>query len=160
MRPQLKRKFNFPKIPQDPFTRALKYLSYRPRSFKEIFDYLKKKEYPEDQIQKTLEKLKEYAFINDEEFAQQFAISHQRKGKSKLLISMELTQKGISREGARKVLGEIKSDIDSASEYIQKRLRQFERYTFEEKNKKIAGRLRMRGYNWDTISEVLKKIKK
>lgn len=154
----MKRKFNFSQIPQDPFTRALRYLSYRSRSFKEMYDYLKKKEYAEDEIQQTLEKLKEYSFINDEEFAQQFALNRQRKGKSKMLISMELKQKGISREGTEKVLEEIKSDFDSAFEYIQKRLRQFERYSIDERKKKITGRLKMRGYSWDVISKVLKKI--
>lgn len=154
----MKRRTNFSRIPQDPFNRALKYLSYRNRSFKEIFEYLKKKEYTQDQIQETLKKLKDLAFINDEDFAQQWAASRQRKGKSKMLISMELSQKGINRDETEKILEDLKPDTDAAFDYIQKRLRQFERFSPEDRNKKITSRLRMRGYNWDVISEVLKKI--
>lgn len=154
----MKRRTSFSKIPQSPFDRALKYLSYRNRSFKEIFEYLKKKEYTEEEIQQTLKKLKDLAFIDDDNFAQQWASSRQRKGKSKMLISMELAQKGISRNQTQNVLEDLKSDIETAFEYIQKRLRQFERFSPEEKNKKITNRLKMRGYGWDTISKVLKQL--
>ena len=47
--------------------------------------------------------------------------------------------------------------LKTALEYITKRERQFDRYTPNEKQKKIINRLRSRGYDWVTISKVLKK---
>ena len=51
-----KRKFSAyqPKTPQSPFDRALKYLSFRPRSTKEMHDYLTKKGYSEEDINEAL----------------------------------------------------------------------------------------------------------
>lgn len=145
-------------IPQTPFNRALKYLSFRPRSTKEMYDYLVKKKYNEEEINETLKQLVELHFLNDDDFARLFAESRQRKGKSKRLISYELKQKGIGKEQAEKTLETAASDLKTALEYIQKRTRQFERYDTEERNKKIISRLVSRGYGWDLISKVLKKI--
>lgn len=145
-------------IPQTPFNRALKYLSFRPRSTKEMYDYLIKKKYSEEEVTQTLQQLVELHFLDDEDFARLFAESRQRKGKSKRLISYELKQKGIAKEQAEKTLETADSDFKTALSYIQKRIRQFERMEPEEKIRKITSRLAARGYNWDTISKVLKKI--
>ena len=145
-------------IPQTPFNRALKYLSFRPRSTKEMYDYLLKKKYSEEEINETLKQLVELHFLDDTDFARLFAESRQRKGKSKRLITYELKQKGIGKEEAEKTLETAASDFKTALKYIKKRSRQFERYEPEERNKKIISRLASRGYGWDLISKVLKKI--
>lgn len=145
-------------IPQTPFNRALKYLSFRPRSTKEMHDYLLKKKYSEEEIIETLQQLVELHFLDDADFARLFAESRQRKGKSKRLISYELKQKGIGKEEAENTLETAASDFKTALEYIKKRSRQFERYEPEERIKKITSRLASRGYGWDLISKVLKKI--
>lgn len=144
--------------PQTPFDRALKYLSYRARSVKEMHDYLAKKHYDEDEINSTLKQLIDLKFLNDDDFARQFTESRQRKGKSKRSIEFELKLKGINKEQSEGILEDAKSDLKTAMLYIEKRLHQFDRFTPEERQKKIINRLRSRGYNWDIISEILKKI--
>lgn len=141
-----------------PFDTALKYLSFRQRSVKEMHDYLAKKQYPEDEINETIKKLLKLHFLNDEEFARTFTELRQRKGKSKRTISFELKLKGIDRDHAEEVLNEAKDDYKTALSFIEKRIGQFEKLEPEERKKKIINRLRMRGYNWDTISKVLKKL--
>lgn len=143
---------------QSPFDKALKYLSLRSRSVKEIHDYLTKKKYSEQDINLAIKKLIELKFLNDDDFARSFTENRQRKGKSKRAIEFELKVKGVNKEISEDVLGLAKSDFKTALEYITKRLRQFERYDASEKQKKIISRLRSRGYNWETISKVLKKI--
>jgi regulatory protein len=147
------------RTPQTPFNRALKYLSFRQRSVKEIHDYLAKKKYLEEDISETLKKLIELKFLNDDDFARQFTESKQRKGKSKRSIEFELKTKGINKDIATDVLDLAKSDFKTALEYISKRFRQFDRYDPEERQKKIISRLRSRGFDWNTISKILKKIK-
>lgn len=147
-----------PKTPQTPFNRAIKYLSFRPRSVKEVYDYLVKKQYPEDEVTNTIKQLLELKFLNDDDFARTFAENRQRKGKSKKIISFELGLKGISKETTEDVLGFAKNDYKTALEYISKRLKQFERFDSEMRQKRIISRLRSRGFDWDTISKVLKKL--
>lgn len=123
-----------------------------------MYDYLLKKKYDEEEISQTLKQLVEFHFLDDEDFARLFTESRQRKGKSKRLITYELKQKGIGKEQAEKTLETAASDIKTALEYIKKRSRQFERYTEEERNKKIISRLASRGYGWDIIGKILKKL--
>jgi len=123
-----------------------------------MHDYLIKKKYSEEEVNQTLQQLVELHFLDDEDFARLFAESRQRKGKSKRLISYELKQKGIGKEQTEKTLETVESDFKTALQYIQKRIRQFEKMEPEEKVRKITSRLAMRGYNWETISKVLKKV--
>ena len=145
-------------IPPTPFDRALKYLSFRSRSVKEIHDYLIKKEYQEEDVNEAIKQLIELKFLNDDDFARLFTENRQRKGKSKKLISFELSMKGVSKETSQDVMEYAKNDYKTAMEYISKRLKQFDRYSPEEKQKKIISRLRSRGFDWDTISKVLKNL--
>jgi regulatory protein len=146
-------------VPQTPFNRALKYLSFRQRSIKEIRDYLIKKQYSEEDTEEAINQLIELKFLNDDDFARSFTENRQRKGKSKKIIAFELTMKGISKDTSNDVLEYAKNDFKTAMEYLTKRLQQFDRYEAEERQKKIISRLRSRGFDWDTISKVLKKIK-
>jgi len=152
----MRKRFN--SVPQSPFDRALKYLSFRSRSIKEMHDYLARKEYEEEDIVDTLKQLVELKFLNDNDFARLFTENRQRKGKSKKSIEFELKMKGIHKNQSEEILEDANSDFKTAMEYISKHSRAFERYDPEEKQKKIISRLRSRGFDWDTISKVLKKL--
>ncbi len=97
-------------------------------------------------------------FLNDDEFTNYYAKSRQLRGKSKRLISYELSKKGITKEKAEKSFENAQSDFKTALEFITKRMRQFERFDDEKKKKRIISRLTSRGFGWDTISKVLKKL--
>lgn len=145
-------------VPQTPFNRALKYLSYRTRSFKEVYDYLVKKAYSDEEIRTTLKQLQDLHFLNDNEFANSFAKSRQARGKSKRTIIYELKLKGIDKESSEQIVNELKDDLQNAAEYIKKYSKQLERYDPSTREKKIINRLRLRGYNWDIISKVIKRV--
>lgn len=123
-----------------------------------MHDYLARKEYSEEDIVDTLKQLVELKFLNDDNFARLFTENRQRKGKSKKSIEFELKMKGINKNQSEEILEDSKSDFKTAMEYISKHERAFQRYDPEEKQKKIISRLRSRGFNWDTISKVLKKL--
>ena len=145
-------------IPQDPFSKALKYISYKNRSLKEVAEYLKKNDYSSEQIKDTLEKLMDYKFVDDEKFSEVFIRNKQYKGKSKKLISYELKQKGINKELSESALENADEDLITAKNYIKKRISQFSRLDPEKRKQRIVGRLQSRGYSWDVIKEVLKQI--
>lgn len=146
------------KIPLPPFERALKYLSLRARSTKEIFEYLKKKEYQEEDINDAIKRLVQLKFLNDDSFARGFTENRQRKGKSKKAIEFGLKLKGVAKNISEDVLEYSQSDYKTALEYITKRLHQFDRFDPEMRQKRIISRLRSRGFDWDIISRILKKL--
>lgn len=141
---------------QTPFNRALKYLSYKNRSTKEIYDYLLKKDYSKEDIDEAIEKLIEYKFLDDNNFSEIFIRDRQLKGRSKRMIGYELKQKGVNKDTTEKSLEKAQDDLKTAKEYIGKRMHQFEKLEPEKKKQRIIGRLQSRGYNWDVIKEILK----
>ena len=141
-----------------PFEASLQYLTIRQRSTKEMTEYLVKKGYLPEDITSTIEKLKVLKFLNDDNFARLFTENRQRKGKSKRAIEFELKIKGLEATQTKEVLEDADSDFKTALGYITKRIHQFDRFTPQEKQKKIISRLRSRGFDWDTISKVLKKL--
>jgi regulatory protein len=65
------------------FNLSLKFISYRPRSEKEVYDYLKKKQkraesLTEETIARIMKRLVELNFINDLEFSA-FWLEHRKK---------------------------------------------------------------------------------
>src|SRR4030065_223492 len=93
-----------------PFSKALKYLSYKNRSTKEIYDYLLKKNFSEEEITQAIEKLIEYKFLDDSSFSEIFIRDRQLKGRSKRMISYELKQKGVNKETAEESLNKAQED--------------------------------------------------
>ncbi len=73
---------------------AMKLLGTYPKTEKELRRYLKEKGYTLDTIDYTCEKLKEYKFLDDSNFADMFIKANKGK-KGKRLISFELKQKGV-----------------------------------------------------------------
>ena len=73
---------------------AMKLLGNYPKTEKELRRYLKEKGYTLDTIDYTCEKLKEYKFLDDSNFADMFIKANKGK-KGKRLISFELKQKGV-----------------------------------------------------------------
>ena len=84
---------------------ALKYLSYRQRSKKEILDKLKKNGFEEDIIEDTLIYLEDYGLVDDVEFAKSFMrdkINLNKFGPTR--IKYELYKKGIDESIIEDVL--------------------------------------------------------
>lgn len=141
------------------YTRALKYLSYRPRSEKEIRDRLVKKEFDPLIIDQVIDKLKEDKLLNDVEFAQWWIDQRQEfRGKSKYVIKSELSEKGVDRNTIENSLTHAKDDLETARAFFERKKRRFENYTGDEYTKKVTGFLQRKGFSWDIIQKILKEV--
>jgi regulatory protein len=152
------------------YKKALNFLSFRPRSEKEIRNYLSGKERPsfirkiipsEETIEKIISKLKEYKFLNDEEFAKWWI--EQRtliKPKAGRVIRMELKQKGIDKELVDELLkNEKESDFEKAKKLAEKRMPRYSKIKEKRKVFEKLGRfLVSKGFNYDIIKEVIDQI--
>lgn len=143
---------------------SLRYLSYRPRSEKEVIDYLKEKQrkapnLTDEDIQKIIKKLQEYKFINDENFAK-FWVEQRTKFKRKpvRVIEYELSQKGISRDIVEEILAEfdIKDlDLENAKKLAEKKLDFYRSLDPDKRREKVMGFLLRRGFNYDMVKKIL-----
>ena len=136
---------------------ALRFLTIRIRSIKEIKDYLIKKGFIDKTIDGTINRLLELKFLNDEEFGAQWIESRQKhKGKSKFVLKTELKQKGLSDELIEKLLEQTQSDLETAKDFFERKKGKLSHLPNEEFEKKITGILQRKGFSWNIISKLLK----
>ena len=77
--------------------RALRYLGYRPRTGKELADYLRKGGYEEQVIAAIMTEMMEYGYIDDRRFADDYIRSSKLRGIGLRRAVNELKRKGIAR---------------------------------------------------------------
>ncbi|MBI2587417.1 RecX family transcriptional regulator [Candidatus Amesbacteria bacterium] len=78
---------------------SLKFLSYRPRSKKEVETFLRKKTKDDTLINQTITKLEAAKLINDEEFGRWVIESRSRsRPRGIRLLKQELKQKGVDTD--------------------------------------------------------------
>lgn len=134
---------------------ALKLLSYRGRSERELINRLSIKGYTDEDIRKSLEELKDMGLIDDRKTALDFKnYAKETKKLGSMGIRNFLLSRGISVD----VIEEICNDNDEeedAYKLIQKRIRNLED---EKAKKRIYSLLQRRGYSFETISKVLKRF--
>ena len=149
---------------------ALRYLSYRPRSEKELKDYLKKsrgarsgsarKNIDPEIIEAVIEKLKEQKFLDDKEFVQWW-IEQRTKFKTKglRLIKLELLKKGVSKDIVDDVIkgseGLVDNDLDRAKKILEKRIGRYRGLAQRDLYQKLGAFLGRRGFDWDTIKQAI-----
>ncbi len=89
-------------------TKALKYIERALKSEFQVREFLQRKEYEDSVIDRVLEFLKAYKFIDDEYYAKAFVTQNIRiEGKGN--IRYKLIKKGISEEMINNILNEISS---------------------------------------------------
>ena len=149
------------------FNKALKFLSYRPRSEKEFEYWFKKKEIGEDVQKLVISKLKELKFINDEEFARVWIEQRTNfKPRSSRLIKIELRQKGISKDIIESEIFNsqfsIFNEMEKAKKIINSKIHKYKGLSKQEIFKKLGGVLARRGFSYEvikqSIDEACKKI--
>ncbi len=123
---------------------SLKFLGYRPRSKKEIEDFLRKKTSNSTLINQTLDKLTQLKLVNDEAFAKWVIESRSRsRPRGARLLAQELKQKGI----------DVKVNINEV-DLAQKALAS--KKTLKSRDQAVRF-LQYRGFSWDAIAQALKK---
>ena len=151
---------------------TMRFLNFRPRSEKEVRIYLTKKIAQKENvkfsqakespyIQKIIEKLKKYKFIDDLEFAKWFTSSRLKSHqKSTRLISWELKAKGIDQDIIEKVKKGLGSEKDLAERAVSKKIKRWRSLPHLEFKKKFYQYLSSRGFSYETIKDAFAKFDK
>lgn len=137
---------------------ALNYLSYQLRSEKEIFDYLRQKEYSVTDCQKIIERLKQLQLINDKTYSESYvrtAIQMCEKGPQ--LIQQYLKKKGIDETLIQQALFIFTPDeqISIANHIVEKSIKRYQNKSFKEAIQKIKVYLFQRGFKSEIIDLVM-----
>lgn len=145
------------------FDNSLKFISFRPRSEKELQNWFKRKEVGEETQKLVIKKLKHLGFLNDEEFAKWWIEQRTEFHPSGMrLIKMELKQKGISDDIVSRITSHISpiSEFELAKKVVEKKLPRLKNYKGQELRKKLQNLLAQRGFSWEIIKELVDSIVK
>ncbi len=138
---------------------AIKYLSHKLRTEKEVAQKLHEEGFDADSTEKAIEELKSLGYINNKIYVQKFLFDRSKlKPKSKKLLKLELKSKGISEEIIDEVLDDWNVDETVIAESLVKR--KFGKYDLNNENirKKVHMFLRHRGYDYEVTEEVLRRF--
>lgn len=139
---------------------ALNFVSYRPRSEREVRDRLRQRGYPPVAIDYAIEKMRGWRYLDDKGFAEfwvESRVEHSPRGRRALMS--ELRAKGVDREVAGEVLDSVELDEESAAlELARKRLRSMSGLDPQTQRRRLADYLARRGYGWDVVGPVLRQV--
>ena len=137
--------------------KALGFLTYRPRSIREVRDRLAKKGVEPATIEAVIERLAGWGYIGDEGFARYWIENRgANQPRGKRLLRQELWQKGVERETVDRALEEADLDeFDAALTLARKRLRQVPALDEPAQRRRLGAFLQRRGYDWPTVKRVL-----
>ncbi|HWI55411.1 MAG TPA: regulatory protein RecX [Desulfobacteria bacterium] len=132
---------------------ALKYLSFRPRTVKEIATKLKDKGFDTEVISAVIEFLMEYKLVDDDAFASMWIRNRTKlKPTGRQRIKNELFQKGIDKETIERNISELLPEDEErmAALLIEKKIRRAE-FSY----KRLEGFLLRRGFSTGIVKRVL-----
>lgn len=145
------------------YNRALRFLSFRPRSEQEIRDYLVNKKAEATITEKIISKLREKRFLDDEEFVKWWIDQRTRvKPRAIRVIKMELKRKGIHHELIEAAFFDahlrIKVDLESAKKLARRKIERYRNLPSEQVYQKVGRFLSSKGFSYDTIKKVLSNV--
>ena len=142
---------------------ALKIIERSYKTEKEVRDKLREKEYTDSQIEKSIEFLKEYNFVNDDNYAKAY-INDKLSSRGRQKIKYDLIKKGIDIQIIDEKLSLIDSDDErnTAVALAEKKYRTIKKSESDEY--KLSGKLYRflisKGYNYDIVKDVVKEVMK
>ena len=145
---------------------AVNYISYRPRSCREVSVHLTRKGYSKELARSVAAQLEKAGLINDAEFAAMFVRDRiKRRPMGRALLRRALQERGIAPQTVEQVLNSALSDdtqAEAARELAAKRLRlhqsSFAKLDVAHRKKRLLEYLLRRGFSNDIALKTVRTI--
>ena len=139
---------------------AIRFLNYKQRTEKEVHGKLKSHKLSEESINKIMIFLKEFKFVNDENYAKLFVESKKiLKPEGRRTVRMKLAQKGINKELSERSVSENYSEEEEfikAKELFDKYRKKVRGKNEADKKQKCYRFLLSKGFSYDLIRDVMR----
>lgn len=142
---------------QKTYDKLLMFATLRPRSEKEINDWLKRKKVHQSMDEGLFKKLRHLELVDDQKFAEWWIEQRNTfRPRSKRVLVQELRLKGISKDIIANALDETEIDEESIARGLyDKNKYKWERYPDYERKQKAGAYLARKGFGWDVIKKVV-----
>lgn len=148
------KKAEFQKI----YDKIVKFATLRPRSEKELKDWLRKKRVHKSLHKSLFNRLKRLDLIDDYQFAKWWVEQRTAfRPRGKMALFSELRQKGIERRIIEKALSEFEVDEEKLAKIsLKKKEYRWKKMGKREKTKRMSNYLARKGFSWEAIKEAIK----
>ena len=141
-------------------SRALRFLTYRARTVKELETYLQQKEFAAGIVTSVIAEMKDYGYIDDYKFARDYINYRKSRGYGIKRIQYELKLKGIERDCIEELVADNydrEEELNKIRDMLRKRLPDDgiidQRWVARQ-----AGFLARRGFQENLIMNVLREL--
>jgi len=143
---------------QKTLDKLLKFATLRPRSEKEIRDWLRRKKVHESLVSELFNRLNRLKLVDDKSFAIWWVEQRQSfRPKSKRILNIELRIKGVKKETIEEVLSGTYVDEEKiARELLDKKAYRWKSLPELKRKQKMAQFLASKGFEWEVISKLIK----
>lgn len=141
----------------DALSKAISYVSKSLKTKRQVKEYLQRKGFDENIIWYVIDKLKEYKYIDDVEYAKRF-IESTSKVQGQKMIDYKLMSKGVKKDDISEALGQAEvSYVESATYLAEKYMRNKEKT--KENYYKVYKYLIGRGFSYEQADLATLKFK-
>lgn len=139
------------------YNRAIKYLSYRPRSVWEVKDYLAKRGVDDEVIDGVVQRLKDARLLDDIQFAISWVVNRQAlRPRSRKMLEIELQAKRVSRDAISVAMEGLDEEEELlALVGLAEKKRRLTQYREPEK---LMGYFSRQGYSYALIKKALERL--
>ena len=137
---------------------AMRYLTSRARTKREMERYLDDCQYGEVEVMETVQRLEELNLIDDQAFAREFIRTRlNTKPVSRGHLKAQLKAHEVEEAAMEQALQEVcdQQEVENAVNVAKKYLRQLAGLPLEERENRTIRRLLARGYDYDTAKDAL-----
>lgn len=143
---------------------ALNYVSFKPRTSAQIEQKLRQKGYTKDEIQRVVQFLTEFGYLDDRTFVRNYVkLALEQKKHSLARIRQSLYSKGVRKELIEEVFNEFTNDeieLENAYKIGLKKYQQLLKQNKSQPLHRLAQYLRLKGFEWDIINKVCEKLER
>lgn len=140
---------------------ALRYLTPRPRTVRELEEHLDRAHYGEYEIAQAVERLLELRYLDDAAYARDFIRSRlATKPVSRRKLMEQLISHKLPRDVAAEALEAVTDEVEAenAAAVAEKFARQFAALPEAERKRRVARRLFSHGYGYDAARAAMRRL--
>lgn len=140
------------------YERALRLLSYRPRSEGEVRGHLLRKGIPPEVVAAVIERLNREGYLDDAAFARFWVENREQfNPRGPWALRRELRQKGVAEPIIEEALAGLDSEA-SAYRAARRRLRRWKSMGYYDFRRAVGDYLRRRGFDYEVIAAVVERL--
>lgn len=146
---------------QKAYLLAIKYLSYRIRSEKEVIDYLVGKDIDHEYIEEVVTRLRQEGYLDDLAFSEALVNTRiQTSSKGPVMIKKELLDKGVSLQWIEQTLAAytFEKQLAKVEKWVQKQLKPNAKKSHQQQINSLKQSLLQKGFTPDVIAVAIEQL--